>query len=88
MKNAPFFQHDCNHCVFLGNFQGGDLYFHPNGMKSDLIHRESSHAHDYRSIPLDIAYKLYGTDDHHWITEIMNKAEKANLIIIKRGVEA
>ena len=26
---GPQFEHDCDHCIFLGRYDGQDLYFHP-----------------------------------------------------------
>lgn len=41
------YQHDCDDCVFLGHFQGSDLYFHPS--VPTLVARRSSEEPDYVS---------------------------------------
>jgi hypothetical protein len=33
-NEIPLHKHDCNNCVFLGSFDGEDLYYHPGQMVS------------------------------------------------------
>ena len=52
MTDKPLFQHDCEKCVFLGSFNGEDLYFHPLPMIT-LVRRHGSEGWDYTSgLPL------------------------------------
>ena len=51
-NQRPQFQHDCNHCVFLGRFRGirgpADLYFH-GGSQKTTIARFDSEGRNYSS---------------------------------------
>lgn len=42
---VPRFAHDCKDCVFLGTFNGEDLYFHPN--PPNLISRGNNSKTEY-----------------------------------------
>lgn len=44
----PIYLHNCDVCVFLGNFDNKDLYFCPNG-RTTVIARNSDEGHDYQS---------------------------------------
>jgi hypothetical protein len=48
MKNDPVYYHDCEHCVFLGHYNGSDLYYHDQG-EVTVIARYSSEPGDYSS---------------------------------------
>ena len=48
MSLNPQFTHDCSECIFLGSFNGEDLYFHPNPPIT-LISRRSDNGPDYAS---------------------------------------
>jgi hypothetical protein len=54
---TPRFQHDCNHCVFLGtvciNTRYADIYFHKSKDKVTIIARESDEGSEYCSSPLE-----------------------------------
>ena len=49
---TPLYQHNCERCVFLGSYDGSDLYYckatfgHPQGT---VIARHSSEGIDYNS---------------------------------------
>lgn len=47
----PIHKHDCNHCIFLGNYANGDCYICKDGEEilSTLIYRRSSDGPDYSS---------------------------------------
>jgi hypothetical protein len=45
----PAFQHDCSGCIFLGHYQGHDLYFCPQNGLPTVIARYSSEGSDYKS---------------------------------------
>lgn len=45
----PKFQHDCNSCVFLGNYNGNDLYYCSQRSFPTLIARHSDEGDDYTS---------------------------------------
>jgi hypothetical protein len=44
-SELPKFEHDCDCCVFLGNFQGQDLYW----CAGEPVARRSSRPEDYSS---------------------------------------
>jgi hypothetical protein len=44
----PLFEHDCDRCVFLGNYEDGDLYYH-SGQLETVIYRYGSDGPDYVS---------------------------------------
>lgn len=45
---TPLYEHDCKNCVFLGHYQGADLYFCPRPWKT-FIARYSSEGSEYDS---------------------------------------
>lgn len=45
----PKFQHDCKTCVFLGHYEGHDLYWHPGRIETTVIARFGSEGHEYAS---------------------------------------
>lgn len=51
VKFGPRFVHDCDTCVFLGLFEGKDIYVHPdmNGRPGTYVARESDQDSDYTS---------------------------------------
>ena len=50
VSDVKLFQHDCNSCIFLGNYKGCDLYIckKHSGLHS-LIAREGNEGSEYRS---------------------------------------
>ena len=50
------FDHDCNSCVFLGNYKEHDVYFCPkDSFGGTLIFRYSSEGSEYCSSPVSVA---------------------------------
>lgn len=50
----PKHKHDCDHCRFLGTYEGVDHYYHPGtagNRQVALIRRYSSEGPDYDSFP-------------------------------------
>lgn len=51
-EEKPIHEHDCDHCKFLGTFNGQDLYYHPPVDKElkywTLVSRYGKHG-DYQS---------------------------------------
>lgn len=46
----PHFEHDCDNCTFLGNYNGEDLYYcTQNNTYGTVIVRKSSYGPDYFS---------------------------------------
>ena len=46
---TPIYEHDCDKCVFLGNYDGHDLYYCPAGVRGTVIARFSGGGPDYSS---------------------------------------
>ncbi len=44
----PVFRHDCDRCIFLGHFEGRDLYYCHHGIPT-VIARHSDEGPDYQS---------------------------------------
>jgi len=44
----PRFKHDCDNCIFLGQYKRFDLYVHAEEPKT-VIARRSSNPEDYKS---------------------------------------
>lgn len=47
--DAPAFDHDCDRCLFLGTYEGRDLYYCEEGSFETVIARHSSDPGDYTS---------------------------------------
>lgn len=49
--DGPMFAHDCDHCVYMGHYEGHDLYFCPQeaGGEGTVIARWSGNGPDYAS---------------------------------------
>jgi hypothetical protein len=45
-NEKPHFEHDCDHCVFLGHYENADLYICPG---NTVLARFSSDGPDYES---------------------------------------
>ena len=73
----PNFQHDCDQCIFLGDFTHNgellDLYvaFHTFG-GGTLIARYGNQGHEYMSVPINI-YESYHKDRSSEGMEIMDE---------------
>lgn len=48
-QETPLFAHDCETCIFLGTFNGKDLYFHRSELETTVLARDSSEPGDYSS---------------------------------------
>lgn len=46
--NNPQFTHDCDDCIFLGNFNGKDLYVHVKDPQT-IIARNGNEPEEYKS---------------------------------------
>lgn len=49
MIEKPKFKHDCESCVFLGRFEGADLYYCAGQRTETIVARFSSEGADYTS---------------------------------------
>ena len=49
-KQQPLHKHDCDVCIFLGSFNGEDLYFHPIAPLT-LISRAGEGSHYLSGLP-------------------------------------
>ena len=50
--SIPKYQHDCEHCVYLGHFNEHDLYYHPHTSvlgQETVVARYGSDERDYDS---------------------------------------
>jgi hypothetical protein len=74
----PKFEHDCNHCKFLGCFQESDLYICVGKDSITLISRESNNGSDYRSALISNG-KYYGSN-HDSLVEALNRAKKKGYV--------
>ncbi len=81
------YKHDCNDCIYLGEFDGADLYYHPNlgPLTETLIARHSDNGRDYTSgIAFSKPYTDIAGEAHYGIPEIVEarlRAELAGLTI-------
>ena len=61
----PLFEHDCDCCLYLGTYNGADLYFCPSDMGiPTVISRFSSEGGDYASGEMIGRTKSYPTATH------------------------
>ncbi len=72
----PIYKHDCEKCVFLGNFNNEDLYYCDQSIIPTVISRYSDVGPDYTS-----GMAFIGINKQ--LTEAYNRAIKLNLIIKK-----
>lgn len=80
---TPLYIHDCDDCVFLGNYKNTDLYFcNP----VSVISRKSSEPSDYNSGIYDpfkdsiTTALVQGSCEHLILIEALHRAEKRGLI--------
>jgi hypothetical protein len=53
-ENKPKFEHHCPNCIFLGHFQGADLYYCPGLVNEEsLLYRDGDGAGDEVDLVLD-----------------------------------
>ena len=94
VEDNPFHEHDCDACVFLGNyndwkFEGDedkniDLYFCPK--HSEFIARHGEQGEYWCSSLTNIKYYMSKTQTYYWamrniyINKAVDKAIKAGLV--------
>lgn len=54
-ESTPQFEHDCDSCTYLGQFEGYDLYFCQQGTLPTVIARFGNDGHEYLS-GMPVAY--------------------------------
>ncbi len=68
MMSKPQFQHNCDACVFLGQFYGLDVWICETGdsLSPSIVCRHGNEGHEYSSSPLRhcIDAFLSGATDH------------------------
>ena len=57
--DRPMFDHDCDSCIFLGHYDGHDLYHHKEGMET-FVARYGNDGPEYKSGKVF----SYGMDEH------------------------
>lgn len=80
----PLYQHNCDHCVFLGTYQGTDLYACESGCPGyawpTVIARSSDEPSDYMS-GLKIAEAIERDEGpSHPMVEALRRARERKLI--------
>lgn len=56
----PLFEHDCELCVYLGQYEGEDLYVHPRSKNwVEGIHRTGARPWEYGAMPLPQKFPIY-----------------------------
>lgn len=60
MKNRPQFQHDCDKCLFLGHYDGFDVYIciASNNGDGSIIARHGDDGPDYASTPIKLLERI------------------------------
>ena len=82
----PLYEHDCNECVYLGELDGSDLYYHPDSgpLTETVIARHSSDGPDYTSgMVFSKPYIDIAEEEHYGIPELVEarlRAEAGGLI--------
>ncbi len=80
------YAHDCSDCIFLGSFDGADLYYHPNfgPLTETVIARNSSSPADYSSgLGFSIPYVDIAGQEYYGIPELVEarlRAERLGLL--------
>ena len=78
MNEIPVYEHDCDHCIYLGSDhpRGGerqvnavDLYYHDTPSGPTLIRRYSSDGPDYSAVPHLCAETLLAQEPDHPFAE-------------------
>ena len=73
-EHLPVFDHDCDQCIFLENFQGADLYFCPSTFfGGSLIARDGDEGSQYASCPKDVFDSI--RDQSNYDPRILRVAE-------------
>lgn len=76
MTDKPLFEHDCDHCVFLGSFEANnvksDLYYH-DCSDPTVIARYSSEGSDYSS-------SLHSATHNPHLNEAYRRAKELDLV--------
>ncbi len=72
-KEIPIHKHDCAACIFLGTYQGEDLYVCPAGRVPTVISRYGIHG-EYSS------GMCFSYGQGHRLTEARLRAEKQGII--------
>lgn len=55
----PIFTHDCDECIFLGTYEGEDLYVHIRANHAEAIHRSGDRGWEYGCMRLPHPSKFY-----------------------------
>lgn len=81
MYSEPKFDHDCDICLFLGNYHEFDVYFHPAERGGSIILRSGNEPSDYYSSPVSCALYI-----EHGLTETSDIINKVAMYLLVEGI--